>query len=318
MSSGDNLSSPGGLGQPLVTLSQPLNRGIAVPAGDNHPLAASSMPIAQLINVESPTRPPPPPPLPPPPPMATVTSAPQPPAARTPLRSAPPVGAKITSAIVSPSKSLDSLTDSFLSEPSYRTEQLKLPAFLRPSALPPEQGLARMRTLVERRAWGDVLKVATSMLNSPTDPHADVYASLVSLPLNAPQADVASVPLEVRLETVEIIALQCHAWLKLRRYSDLATEVEKWNFVTLYDATAESPDWLPWSLRKSRYLCASRHIKSNETFRYSSTHSHAWNVYCILQIYWRHKHNSILTTPYVPAMYCLDCAIRFQRIKRFG
>jgi hypothetical protein len=105
--------------------------------------------------------------------------------------------------------------------------------------------------LVERRAWGDVLKVATAMFNSPTDPHADVYASLVTLPLNTPQADVASVPLEIRLETVEIMALQCHAWLKLRRYGDLATEVERWNFVTLNDATAESPDWLPWSLRKS-------------------------------------------------------------------
>jgi hypothetical protein len=266
-SSGDNLSNPGGLGQPLVTLSQPLNRGIAVPAGDDHPLAASSMPIVQDTNVELPVRPPPPPPPPlPPPSMATVTSAPQPPAAATtPLRSASPVGAKITPAIVSPSKSLDSLTDSFLSEPSYRTEQLKLPSFLRPSPLPPDQGIARIRTLVERRAWGDVLKVAALMLNSATDPHAVVYASLVTLPLNAPQPDVTSVPLQVRLETAEIMALQCHAWLKLRRYSELATEVERWNFVTLHDAMAESPDWLPWSLRKSRdFLCASQDKKSNE------------------------------------------------------
>ena len=260
MSSGDNRSNPGGLGQPLVTLPQPLNPGIAVPAGDNHPLAASSMPIVQGNNKELPARPPPPPPPPPLPSMATVSSVLRPPAAATtPPRSAPPSSTKITSAVVSPSKSLESLTDSFLSEPSYRTEQLKLPSFLRPSPLPPEQGIARIRTLTERRAWGDVLKVAASMLSSPTDPHTDVYASLVNLPSNAPQTDVTSIPLEVRLETVEIMALQCHAWLKLRRYSDLATEVERWNFVTLHDATAESPDWLPWSLRKSRDLCASKH-----------------------------------------------------------
>jgi hypothetical protein len=265
MSSRDNLSNPSGLGQPLVTLSQPLNRGIAVPAGDNHPLAASSMPLVQDTDVELPARPPPPPP--PPPSVATVTSKPQPPGATAPLRSAPPASAKITSAVVSPSRSLDSQTDSFLSEPSYRTEQLKLPSFLRPSPLPAEQGIARIRTLVERRAWGDVLKVAASMLNSPTDPHTDVYASLVTLPLSATKADVTSVSLEVRLETVEIMALQCHAWLKLRRYSDLATEVERWNFVTLHDATADSPDWLPWSLRKSRDLSASRRIKLNETCR---------------------------------------------------
>jgi tetratricopeptide (TPR) repeat protein len=70
------------------------------------------------------------------------------------------------------------------------------------------------------------------------------------LPLNAPPVDIASIAMEVRLETVEIMTLQCHAWLKLRRYADLGAEVERWNFVPHNDAAAQAPDWLPWSLRK--------------------------------------------------------------------
>ena len=146
--------------------------------------------------------------------------------------------------------SLDELADAFLSEPSYRTQQLGLSPLLRPPSLPRQEGVARLRTLVERRAWGDVLKISTGMLNSPKGPHSDVYASLVTLPLNAPQVDTSSIPMEARLETVEIMTLQCHAWLKLRRYADLAAEVERWNFVTHNDAAAQSPDWLPWGLRK--------------------------------------------------------------------
>ena len=113
----------------------------------------------------------------------------------------------------------------------------------------------RLRTLVERRAWGDVLKITTGMLNASSRgqqqelQHTDVYASLITLPLNAPQVDVSQVPLRIRMETVEIIVLQCNALLKLRRYSDLAIEVERWNFLKQNDATAESPEWLPWSLR---------------------------------------------------------------------
>ena len=53
-------------------------------------------------------------------------------------------------------------------------------------------------------------------------------------------------------ETAEIVALQCHAWLKLRRYTDLGQEIEKWNFVPFnenYDESQASR-WVPWSLRK--------------------------------------------------------------------
>lgn len=160
----------------------------------------------------------------------------------------------------SSSKTLDALADDLLSQPSYRTEQLGLEPLLRPVPLPPnESGVERLRTLVERRAWGDVLKMATTLLNGgnsaadgeTSSQHATVYSSLVTLPYNSapPSLDaINAIPLFIRLETVEVMILQCHAWLKLRRYSDLANEVERWNFLKQNDATAQSPEWLPWSM----------------------------------------------------------------------
>ncbi|KAL3914968.1 MAG: hypothetical protein SGILL_005865 [Bacillariaceae sp.] len=162
----------------------------------------------------------------------------------------------------SSSKTLDALADELLSLPSNRTEQRGLEPLLRPVPLPPnESGIERLRTLVERRAWGDVLKMASTLLNgggtSPaadgetSSQHATVYASLVTLPHNVtpPSPEVINtIPLSVRLETVEIMILQCHAWLTLRRYSELSDQVERWNFLTQNDATAQSPDWLPWSM----------------------------------------------------------------------
>jgi hypothetical protein len=147
-------------------------------------------------------------------------------------------------------KSLDGLADDFLSHPSYRTEQLGLQPLLRPVPLSlNEDGIVKLRSLVERRAWGDVLKMATTMLNSAESHHSGVYSSLVTLPLNAPPPpDTSTIAPEILQETVEIMILQCNAWLKLRRYTDLGAEVERWNFVTQNDATAQSPDWLPWSM----------------------------------------------------------------------
>jgi hypothetical protein len=253
-----------GLGHstPLVTIQGPesIARGIAVPAGDNHPLAAASLatpavntaPANQTTAVQNDAVGVP---VNQAPPRAVQARSPSPLKPQTMIRTpgpsfaAPTAQAKVVSATVSPSKSLDALADDFLSERSYRTDHSDMAPLLRPVPLPREEGIYRLRTLVERRAWGDVLKVCTSMLNSPKDLHADVYASLVTLPLNAPQVDASKMPPQIRQETVEIMTLQCHAWLKLRRYSDLATEVERWNFVAHNDATARSPEWLPWSIR---------------------------------------------------------------------
>jgi hypothetical protein len=269
MSTGDKNQQVGpGLGKPLVTIPTPgsISRGIAVPAGDNHPLAAATVSTNANVNaaqvnqgtntvlgsgannVSTIQAPPPAGQAP----TATANANANVPQIRGPapmVTVGSPVQARVVPTAVSPSKTLDALADAFLSERSYRTDQLDLAPVLRPSPLPREDGIYRLRTLVERRAWGDVLKISTNILNSPKDLHADVYASLVTLPLNAPEVDVSTVPIQIRQETVEIMTLQCHAWLKLRRYVDLATEVERWNFSKHNDATAQSPEWLPWSIR---------------------------------------------------------------------
>jgi hypothetical protein len=250
---------PGGLGQPLVTIppaASSISRGVGV--GNDHPLAAAAPPVVTTTTPGKQQSSSTPPAM-----MSTPTPRSGPPAQQqqqqqqqtsstsTPTRTASSNSSNIISTAVSPSKSLDSMADAFLSESSYRTDQLGLAPLYRPTPLPREDGIARLRSLVERRAWGDVLKIATGMLNQQKSQHADVYASLVMLPLNAAgaQVDVSQVPPQIRNETVEIMTLQCNAWLKLRRYSDLSMEVERWNFLTQNDATAQSPDWLPWSLR---------------------------------------------------------------------
>eukprot|EP00934_Nitzschia_sp_Nitz4_P003865 Nitzschia sp. Nitz4//scaffold128_size63911//27553//29308//NITZ4_006219-RA/size63911-processed-gene-0.33-mRNA-1//-1//CDS//3329534832//3855//frame0 len=235
--------------QPLVSIpGAPIAMGLAVPAGNDHPLAVSAPPtpppppVAQL----------PPPPVPPPPaaPAPAFSTPQRPPAPAPPAANETPVASSgsLHLGAISPSVPLDAIADSFLSDPSYRTRVLGLSPILHPTPLPREDGIRRLRTLVSRRAWGDVLKIASGMLHTPNSPYADVYSSLIMMPLNAPQVDVSSLSPQVREETTEVMALQCHAWLKLRRYSDLSSEIERWNFLVQNDATAQSPDWMPWNL----------------------------------------------------------------------
>jgi hypothetical protein len=181
------------------------------------------------------------------------SSAPSNPPMRSPVpvkvATATPPRVTVTSASVSPARTLDDQADAFLSAPSYRTNQLGLEPVLRPLPLPPGEGIQRVRTLVERRAWGDVLKLSANILQSG-NPHADAYSSLLLLPTFAPRIDVETLPLPMKLETVEVMALYCHALLKLRRYADLEKEVATWNFLFQNDTNVFSPDWLPWSIRK--------------------------------------------------------------------
>jgi hypothetical protein len=123
-----------------------------------------------------------------------------------------------------------------------------LQPLLRPIPLPRgEEGIVRLRTLVERRAWGDVLKMAQTLLNTENSQYAAVYSSLLEVS-TIPSPDPSTITPDIGQETVEIMTLQCNAWLKLRRYTDLATEVERWNFLTQNDATAQSPLWVSWSM----------------------------------------------------------------------
>lgn len=210
-------------------------RGVGVAAVE-HPLAGA-VPVSPTIPTTVPTAPGPPPPRTP---VATRPTATPP--------NVPNV--RITSANTSPTKSLDALADTFLSEESYRTQHRGLAPILRPMPLPPGEGIERLRMLVERRAWGDVLKLSSTILGSEDGPHADVYASLMLLPTNAPKIDVTTIPLEIKNDTVEIMILQCHALLKLRRYGELTSEIDKWNFLKQNEESAVSPEWLSWGIRK--------------------------------------------------------------------
>ena len=150
-----------------------------------------------------------------------------------------------TNSIASPVQSLDDLVDSFLSGPSYRTQQGMAP-LLRPPPLVNEDPLQCLRTLVERRAWGDVLQVTADLLRGADSIYAPIYNSLLQAEAAEDTSD------RRRAETAEIVALQCHAWLKLRRYTDLGQEIERWNFLPFNDNynSNQAPTWVPWSLRK--------------------------------------------------------------------
>jgi len=169
-------------------------------------------------------------------------------------------------------QSLDELVDAFLSGPSYRTTEQHLPPLLRPPPLINENPLQCLRTLVERRAWGDVLQVTADLLRGHESTPAQIYQTML-VTVNQEGSDASSsgavapstastnttntrdalqYSKQDRDETVEIVALQCHAWLKLRRYSDLGQEVARWNILPSSDQydSDTAPTWVPWSLRK--------------------------------------------------------------------
>jgi len=143
-----------------------------------------------------------------------------------------------------PSSSLEDMADDFLSQPSPRTES-GLDALLKPPLLPKEQeGMERLRTLVVRRAWGDVLSVCGQMLRGVESSYTLMYSLLIR------EVNEQDYKESVKEDVVEILTLECHAWLKLRRYNELGREVDKWNFVNQNHESSTTPCWVPWSLRK--------------------------------------------------------------------
>jgi hypothetical protein len=166
----------------------------------------------------------------------------------------PPPPASIPSASphnkADPFSSLDDIVDAFLSGPSARSQQ-NLQPLLRPPPLINEDPLQCLRTLVERRAWGDVLQVTAELLRGVDSAHAPCYSSLVDL-LEADEPGDA-LTATIKEETVEIMALHCHALIKLRRYVELGKEIDKWMFLPIhegYKKDCEAYSWVPWSLRK--------------------------------------------------------------------
>jgi tetratricopeptide (TPR) repeat protein len=169
----------------------------------------------------------------------SFTAPPPPP----PLLTASKVLPAIVSPTLSPSLTLDNLADTFLSGASPRTEKGFEP-ILHPEPLPAHASdLERLRMLVDRRAWADVILMTERLLRGSSSHYAPIYDSLLRntagqallLTLDSQQADL-----------VWIMTVKCQAWLKMKRYSDLGLEIELWGFCHHNDNTA--PSWIPWSL----------------------------------------------------------------------
>jgi hypothetical protein len=183
---------------------------------------------------------------------------------RTPVKTLKPTVAKIPQTKTttttpkkqaSSSSTLEEMANDFL---SVAQEGITIPPKLRPPPLPKDQeGMERLRTLVTRRAWGDVLSVCGQMLRGPTSRYTQLYSTLIS---NADIED-EEFTTQQKDEMVEILTLECHAWLKLRRYNELGREVDKWNFLNTKESDASIPTWVPWSLRKLHiYMCVYERI----------------------------------------------------------
>ena len=153
---------------------------------------------------------------------------------------------RILSASVSPTKTLDDWVDAFLSTPIQEGNSTQSsPPVLLPDPLPASlSDLERLKCLVHRRAWGDVLLLTERMLRGASSHYAPIYASLLT---GQQQQQHALLTLDSQQDDlVYILQVQCQAWLKLKRYEELGLELEQWSFCHHNDNTA--PAWIPWSL----------------------------------------------------------------------
>lgn len=213
----------GGLNQsaPLVSVSggPPPPRGIT-----DHPLAAAPGNTTSAPPLTTPTtnylRTPT---------VGSAPSAPQQP--QTFLPATPKVFASPPPPI---NASLDSMADAFLSADG----TMQNPK-LRPLPLPTtDTEMDRVRALVVRRAWGDVLSLIHTMLRGPSSHYTPIYTALLQGKTEA----VESLD-SLRDDVVELMLLQCHAWLKMRRYMELGHELRQWKFLE------QPPSWIPPSVR---------------------------------------------------------------------
>jgi tetratricopeptide (TPR) repeat protein len=178
-------------------------------------------------------------------------------------------------------KTLDELTDLFLTGPFETTDPINAAAsataitkiMLRPEPLPNVPDLERLRVLVERRAWADVLQVANLLLqpnnaassstSKSNSPYATLYTALIHNPTSLTTGGQSLDSHQTDL--VEILTLQCHAWIKLKKYMELGLQIDRWSFchhltggggngkggnggASKSSASTAGPTWIPWSL----------------------------------------------------------------------
>ena len=146
----------------------------------------------------------------------------------------------VDSSLPSAPTTLSELADVFLSGPSRRSEK-GMPVLLNPPELP--VGLAdldRMRYFVERRSWGDALSITSPLLRESNSHYASLFRLLQT------GGDTTQSLDSHQSELIEILMVQCHCLLKLRRYQELSKEVESWRFC--YHQGGECPGWVPFSI----------------------------------------------------------------------
>lgn len=210
--------------------------------------------------------PPPPPPLNTPTvstdPMAFHPTAPQldtpQPIQAKPSTALPENAAAVVSPSVPLSVTLDSLADQFLSGPSPRMDKGLAP-LLGPSPIPEGcSELEKLRLLVNRRSWGDVVRMTERLLRGSNSHYASIYGSLLN------NNNVISALDSQQHDLVWIMMVECQARLKLRRYEELGLEVDLWTFCHHHqqnDSTTAAPEWIPWKL----------HIQAASTLLYTTS-----------------------------------------------
>lgn len=148
--------------------------------------------------------------------------------------------------IVSPSHyismNLDDMADNFLSGASPRTAKGLQPLLQAEPLATDLSDLERLKCLVKRRSWGDACLLTEKLLRGQSSHYAPIYNALLNNSFDQ-QLPILETQQE---EMVQIMMIQCEAWIKLNRYSELGLEIERWSFCHHNDNAA--PSWIPWRL----------------------------------------------------------------------
>jgi tetratricopeptide (TPR) repeat protein len=146
---------------------------------------------------------------------------------------------------------MDDLADAFLSGPCPRIFERGLPPLLAPDPLPPNvSDIERLRILVNRRAYSDALLISNQLLRGSHSHYAPLYHALLSGAKDQPLALMTH-----QDELVYILTVFLESLVKLHKYNDLQTEIDRWRFCHHHrqkqpaaDDAPPSPAWIPWSL----------------------------------------------------------------------
>lgn len=234
--------------RPPVRNMNTTNTNTNITSTINHPLAGVDVELTYRSSSDQRVALPPPPPSPVP---AALASFPA-------MTLTPPRSFSIAPTPVSPAaKTLDDLADAFLSGPSPRTVERGLPPILAPDPLPAEvSDLERLKILVQRRAWSDVLLYSNQLRTGSSSHYAPLYDALVGHTNNKSAAELA---LEThQQDLVYILTVHVSALVKLGSFKELAQEMERWSFCHHRQNSQEkdgsaiaatpTPTWIPWSL----------------------------------------------------------------------